>query len=73
MNPPAVQIEASVTRWIAEARALGPRAGYAALHRKARWVNSKLQTQRGPAFDLANARERLMAAALTLRDMPCTT
>lgn len=72
----ASKIEASVDRWIAEAAALGPRKGAAALRSRVRFVDEQMTLQgarRGPpaeagiAYALSEAGSRLCIAAGALR------
>lgn len=73
MTVTAATIDRTVTRWIEEAKRLPIRDGYAALMRRARHLNRALYRCDGPAWDLAEGRERLTAAALALRDSQCPT
>lgn len=71
MSVTPATIDRTVARWIEEAKRLPIREGYAALMRRARYLDAQMRRCAGPAWDLANGRERLTAAALQLRDNRC--
>ncbi|MBK1968432.1 hypothetical protein JIX59_03675 [Brevundimonas diminuta] len=67
MSVTATTIDASVSRWIEEAKNLPAREAYRCLTRKARFVDREFRRCAGDAWALAIGRDRLLTAATSYR------
>jgi len=72
MTVTASTIDAAVTRWIAEANRLTPRAANTLLSRKVRRLRraAELGSLPGSAVDISDAISRLLVAATASKDRP---